>query len=158
MMLSKIVVASAIGLMLAACADLQENPKTTGGSLVGAAVGGLAGAQFGGGSGRLATTAAGVLLGTLLGSEAGKSLDRADRLAMQQTTLNTLDRSPSGQAVPWRNPDTGNYGTVVPLRTYESAQTYCREYQQTVTVGGRTRQAYGTACRQPDGSWRVVDS
>ena len=28
-----------------------------------------------------------------------------------------------------------------------------REYQTTVTVGGRTVDAYGTACLQPDGSW-----
>ena len=44
-------------------------------------------------------------------------------------------------------------------RTYktESGQ-YCREYQQTITVGGKTEQGYGRACRQPDGSWRIVDS
>jgi hypothetical protein len=29
-----------------------------------------------------------------------------------------------------------------------------REYQTTVTVGGRQVEAYGTACLQPDGSWR----
>ena len=29
-----------------------------------------------------------------------------------------------------------------------------REYQTTVMVGGRTVDAYGTACLQPDGSWR----
>ena len=33
---------------------------------------------------------------------------------------------------------------------------YCREFQQTVTIGGRTAEAYGTACRQPDGSWKIV--
>ena len=25
----------------------------------------------------------------------------------------------------------------------------------TVTVGGKTEEAYGNACRQPDGTWRV---
>lgn len=33
----------------------------------------------------------------------------------------------------------------------------CREYQTTVSVGGRMRNAYGTACLQPDGSWQVVN-
>jgi surface antigen len=33
---------------------------------------------------------------------------------------------------------------------------YCREFQQTVTIGGKTESAYGTACRQPDGTWKVV--
>lgn len=32
----------------------------------------------------------------------------------------------------------------------------CREYQTTVSVGGAPQPAYGTACLQPDGSWRVV--
>jgi hypothetical protein len=34
---------------------------------------------------------------------------------------------------------------------------YCREYQTTTTVGGRTVSSYGTACQQPDGSWRLVE-
>lgn len=34
---------------------------------------------------------------------------------------------------------------------------YCREYQGTVTVNGRSQPSYGTACLMPDGSWRVVN-
>ena len=33
---------------------------------------------------------------------------------------------------------------------------YCREYTTEAVVGGRTKQVYGTACRQPDGSWQLV--
>src|SRR5689334_13384189 len=32
----------------------------------------------------------------------------------------------------------------------------CREYRQTITVGGQPREARGTSCRQPDGTWRIV--
>jgi hypothetical protein len=32
----------------------------------------------------------------------------------------------------------------------------CREFQTSGLVGGRMEQLYGTACQQPDGSWRVV--
>jgi hypothetical protein len=32
----------------------------------------------------------------------------------------------------------------------------CREYQSTVNVGGQAQQMVGTACQQPDGSWRIV--
>lgn len=32
---------------------------------------------------------------------------------------------------------------------------YCREYQRKVTVGGRVVDSYGTACMQPDGSWKL---
>lgn len=34
---------------------------------------------------------------------------------------------------------------------------YCREYQTTVRVAGASRPGYGTACLQPDGTWRIVN-
>lgn len=37
------------------------------------------------------------------------------------------------------------------------ASSYCREYTETVVIGGRTHSAYGTACQQPDGSWQKID-
>lgn len=33
----------------------------------------------------------------------------------------------------------------------------CREYQSSVTIGGRPQPVYGTACLQADGTWRIVD-
>jgi surface antigen len=147
----------ATALAVSGCAEWQGQPKTAGGTIIGAGLGGLAGSQFGHGRGSLVTTGAGVLLGALLGSQVGQSLDRADRLTMEQTTQQTLEGTRTGEAVPWRNPDTGNYGTVRPVQTYQRAGgQVCREFQQTITVGGRTEEGYGTACRQPDGSWRIV--
>ncbi|HEY0902066.1 MAG TPA: hypothetical protein VGD95_08080 [Micavibrio sp.] len=37
------------------------------------------------------------------------------------------------------------------------AGDYCREYTRTVSIGGRLQTAYGTACYQPDGDWKIVD-
>lgn len=37
-----------------------------------------------------------------------------------------------------------------------STAPYCREYQSTTMVGGQPAYSYGTACQQPDGSWRIV--
>lgn len=34
---------------------------------------------------------------------------------------------------------------------------YCREYTRPVQIGGRTQEAYGQACLQPDGAWRIVN-
>lgn len=34
---------------------------------------------------------------------------------------------------------------------------YCREYRSSAPVGGLAQLRYGTACLQPDGTWRVVD-
>ena len=145
-------------LSLAACSQ-SDGPKQQVGTLLGAAAGAVAGAQFGSGRGALAATAVGTLLGALAGSEIGKSLDRADMTYLQQTQQKALETIPSGSSSTWTNPDSGNSGQVTPQRTYQNAGgTYCREFQQTVTVGGNTESAYGTACRQPDGTWKITNS
>ncbi len=33
----------------------------------------------------------------------------------------------------------------------------CREYQSTTTIAGQPQNVVGTACRQPDGTWRIVN-
>lgn len=154
----KLLVVGAMVISLAACTD-STGPKQQVGTLLGAAAGAVAGAQIGSGSGQLAATAVGTLLGALAGSEIGKSLDRADMAYLQQTQQRSLETTPSGTSTGWVNPDSGNSGQVTPQRTYQDSRgTYCREFQQTVTVGGNTESAYGTACRQPDGTWKIVSS
>lgn len=139
---------------LAACQGAGD--KEVGGTVVGAALGGLVGSQFGSGGGQLAATALGVAVGGFIGNQVGKSLDRADRLAMASAHDQAL-AAPVGETITWNNPDTGNYGTARTVREGATAAgAYCREYQSTVTVGGETQEAYGTACRQPDGSWKIV--
>ncbi len=146
---------AALSLGLAACQ--QQGPKQTIGTLGGAAAGGLAGAQIGKGSGQLAATAIGVLLGGFLGSEVGKSLDKADQAYAAQTTGQALEQNRVGQQSSWSNPDSGNTGSVTPTRTsYDDSGRPCREYQQTVTIGGKTQTAYGTACRDENGDWQIV--
>ena len=145
-------------LALAACSE-GAGQKQNLGALLGAVGGGIAGSHVGKGRGQLVATAAGTLLGAMIGSEIGKSLDRTDRLAMQRTVQDSLETAPRGTTSTWRNPDSGNMGTVTPRATYERSDgTPCREFTQTVTVGGRTEEAYGTACRQADGSWKIVAS
>ncbi len=142
---------------LTACAGAPGS-KENGGTLVGAALGGLMGSKIGHGRGQLAAVALGALGGAFLGREVGRSLDRADRLYAGRATSYGLEHKASGEPTRWSNPDSGHHGTITPVRTYqEPTGRYCREYQQTVTVGGQTEQAYGTACRQPDGSWKVVN-
>ncbi|OJX81407.1 RT0821/Lpp0805 family surface protein [Magnetospirillum sp. 64-120] len=140
---------------LAACSN-DYGPKQTGGTVLGGIGGAVAGAQFGKGKGNLAMTALGTLLGAYIGSEVGKSLDRADQqYAMQAESK--AHTAPVGQTISWNNPDSGNSGTYTPTRDgRDQSGNYCREYQTTVNIGGQSEQAYGTACRQPDGSWKVV--
>ncbi len=42
--------------------------------------------------------------------------------------------------------------------TYADEETglYCREYSQAIRIGNRIQESYGTACLQPNGTWRVA--
>jgi surface antigen len=150
------VVFTLFALIAAGCAP-QMGPKETGGALLGAGTGALIGSQIGGGRGTLVAVAIGTLAGALVGQGVGQSLDRADRLAMQQNAQYSLEYTRTNQSTGWRNPDSGNYGGITPVETYQtSAGQYCREYYQTVVIGGAQQQAYGTACRQSDGTWQII--
>ena len=152
----KFAVLGLAALALAACTETTGQKQGLG-TLLGAVAGGVAGAQVGKGRGKLVATGVGAALGALIGSEIGKSLDRADQLALQHTTQDTLESAPSGTMNTWHNPDSGNRGTVVAEPAYQlNDGRYCREFTQTVTIGNRTEEAYGTACRQPDGSWQII--
>jgi surface antigen len=157
MNIARTTIAAAAALGLTACAGSGYGDKQVAGGLLGAGAGAIAGAQIGSGSGRLAATAIGTLVGALAGSSIGQSLDRADRLYAANAQSTALEAAPTGQTITWNNPDSGHYGDVTPVRTWQTdGGRYCREYQQTIVVGGQPQSGYGTACRQPDGSWQVV--
>lgn len=150
-------VALAAMTALSACAQVDGAPKQTVGTVLGGIGGAVVGSQFGRGTGQLAATAAGTLLGAYIGSEIGQSLDRADQQAMAAAQQNA-HAAPVGQTIAWNNPDSGHYGSVTPVRDgYSQAGAYCREYRSEVVIDGRRETAVGTACQQPDGTWRVVN-
>jgi surface antigen len=154
---TRISIALAAMISLAACAT-NGGEKQTLGTLIGAGLGGLAGSQIGSGTGQLAAVGVGVLLGGLLGSEVGKSLDQADQAYAERNAQDTLETAPTGYSSSWTNPDSGHSGSLTPTQTYSTAEGQpCREYRSTVTIDGQTEDVYGTACREPDGSWRFVN-
>ena len=101
-------------------------------------------------------TGAGALLGAWLGSELGKSLDKADRQYMATATQQAYT-APVGQTIQWTNPQSGNSGTITPIRDGYANDNYCREYRQTIIVDGRTETATGTACQDAYGNWQLVN-
>lgn len=123
--------------------------------VLGAVGGGAAGSQFGKGTGRTMSIIAGSILGGLAGSEVGKSLDKADIAYHDRTNQRALENNKSGVASTWKNPDSGASGTVTPTKTVQHNGQVCREYTQSISVGGQAQKAFGTACRQPDGSWQI---
>ncbi len=83
------------------------------------------------------------------------SLSEAQQRAHEDAQVRATS-APIGQPIVWS--DGRATGSVTSLREGRAADgAYCREFQQQVTIGGRTEDAYGTACQQPDGSWQVVN-
>lgn len=122
------------------------------GSLLGGAVGGLVGNQFGRGSGRTAMTVLGAVDGALAGGAIGRSMEPPDQACIGQT----LEHAPTNRTVAWRNPDNNAQYQVTPVRTWQAQDgVYCRDYQTSAVIDGRRERMTGTACREPDGSWRV---
>ncbi len=146
------VVATTIALT--GCKTTSEREMLYGAA--GAAAGGLLGSQIGGGTGNLIAIGAGVAIGGLLGQQIGREFDNND----VRTTGHVLETQPTGSRNQWNNPDTGATYAVTPTRTFQPVPNgkYCREFiLEDATVAGSNQQVYGTACRQPDGTWEMVN-
>jgi surface antigen len=153
--MKRLAVVAISAVLLAGCAE--NGPKQNAGALLGAVAGGLLGGSVTHGSGQAVAVGAGAFLGAVAGSEIGRSLDQTDRLYMARTQQSAFETARSGQTITWVNPDTGHGGAITPKPAYQQGNgEYCREYTQKITVGGRTETGYGTACRQPDGSWKII--
>ncbi|WP_225889931.1 RT0821/Lpp0805 family surface protein [Indioceanicola profundi] len=147
-------VAAAAAMSLGACTQGQGPSNETLGTLGGAAGGAILGSQIGGGSGRTAATAIGAVLGALAGREIAQRMSSADQERAATAERTAVARN---EAITWNNPDTGARGTIEPVRTYTNAEgNLCREYTHTVYIDGQPETARGTACRQDDGTWRLV--
>jgi surface antigen len=98
-------------------------------------------------------------LGIPATGQAEPTVSDNDAWMIQDSAQNSMEYAKTNQTTVWQNPDTGSAGDITPVFTYQNDQSeYCREYQQTVTIGGEQQQVYGTACRMPDGTWEVVSS
>lgn len=135
---------------------VQDNPKTTAGTVIGGVGGAFLGNQFGGGSGKVAMTVIGGLAGAYLGHEIGSSLDAADRTASEKAAERALE---GNRTATWANPDSGRRGEIQPTNTYTDASgRTCREYQTTVYIDGQKETATRRACQSTDGRWRDVEA
>ena len=154
--MKKLVIATAVSaVLLTGCAGTYNKATT------GAALGAITGTALAYGLGKDSSKKnlwliAGAAAGGLAGNAIGKQLDERDKLLLGQTFQNTMETAPNQQVGSWNNPNTGNSGTVTPTQTMMSANNQpCREFQTTVNIGGELTQAYGTACRNSDGSWKI---
>jgi surface antigen len=151
---AKIIACSCLAISLSGCENMNRQDV---GMVTGGILGGALGSQIGHGQGTTVAIIGGTLLGGALGGAIGRDMDETDRRQMQAA----LERNRTNQPATWTNPDTGASYQVTPVRTYtrkvpHKKPQYCREFQNTATINGEVQKIYGKACRQPDGSWKVV--
>lgn len=149
--LFSLLIAAVVGVTLIGC---ETTTKEDTGKVVGGVLGGVLGSQVGSGSGQTAATIVGAIAGVYIGGSIGKSMDDTDRLKAQHA----LEHNPTHHPSTWQNPDSGRQYTVTPTRTYTaSTGEPCREFTTEAYIDGKPETVYGTACRQPDGTWKAVN-
>jgi surface antigen len=139
--------------LMAACGP--GNKQGTG-TIVGATAGAVAGAAIGGPSNRVGGAAIGAVAGGIIGNVIGRDMDERDRQMAAAAEYRALEYGQSGAPVAWDNPQSQHRGQIVPGKPYVQAGLNCRTYTHTIYISGQPQTARGTACRQPDGTWKTV--
>lgn len=84
-----------------------------------------------------------------------QSANETQRYAHERA-LNRAATAPVGDPIIWNEHNGSGRITVTRTGTLPSTGQPCREFTQEVTIDGQQETAYGTACRQPDGAWQLV--
>lgn len=88
--------------------------------------------------------------GALLGGVIGRSMDEVDQACIGQV----LEQAATRKRVVWAGATGARY-EVTPIQSFEDRRGRpCRQFITDATINGRHQSVYGTACREPDGSWR----
>ncbi len=87
---------------------------------------------------------------------AHRALELADQQAREAALFQALEKSVSGEAVAWRNPDSGRVGEITPVRTFKNRQAqWCREYRSKELLADTAEVHNAIACREPEGLWKT---
>lgn len=70
----------------------------------------------------------------------------------------SLENNVSGKSLEWSDPQSDLTFSVTPLRTFVNKDgVFCREYKQTVSIGGTETEQISFACRRADQGWIAED-
>lgn len=132
-----------------------RNRPDPAGILAGAIIGGFLGNAAG--HGNAGATMAGVIFGGAAGAALTSNMDCEDRSYAYRTYYDGFNSGRSGRYYDWNNPRNGHRGRFHVRSYYNDPYGFrCARFTQTTYIQGRSYNANGVACRQPDGSWAVV--
>jgi len=134
-----------------------RNSPDPAGIIAGALIGGLFGNTVGRGGGRTGATLAGVIVGGAVGVALTNNLDCDDRSYAYRTYYDGFNAGRPNTTYQWRNPRNDRRGEFRVGNYYNDRSGFrCANYRQTIYMQGRSQEARGVACRQPDGTWAIV--
>ena len=96
------------------------------------------------------------LKGGLIGGSLGETLSKAERQRGLIAEYQALETSFGLAPVIWVDEKTGITGEVVAGAPYRVGQQDCRPYTHKLTVKKLVTNASGSACRQANGSWLLL--
>jgi surface antigen len=123
------------------------------GAIMGGAIGGVIGAQVGEGAGRNIAILVGTAAGALIGSHVGSKMDEADRACVGEA----LEKAGDHRTVAWASGDGSTTYRVTPLARRPDTDPACRMFELQAATGAGSSTSNAQACRDPDGSWRVIE-
>ncbi len=99
----------------------------------------------------------GITGGGLIGGKLGAALGRGDRTAGFEAEYKALEYSSGGELVTWAGKTGAVSGKVVAAQPYRVGSQDCRQYSHELTLSGALTSARGTACRNGDGTWTLLE-
>jgi surface antigen len=123
------------------------------GAIMGGAIGGVVGAQVGDGAGRSIAILVGSAAGALIGQHVGRKMDEADRACVGEA----LEKAGDNRPVAWASSDGSTTYRVTPLASASQSDPDCRMFELEAATSAGSSTSKAQACRDPDGSWRVIE-
>ncbi len=85
----------------------------------------------------------------------GARLSDNDLKRALEAEYRTLEAAPSGLPIIWRGDDAN--GQVMAAAPFQVGTQNCRQYAHTVIASGKQMLGRGSACRNEDGSWSLLN-
>lgn len=95
--------------------------------------------------------------GGLIGGSIGRDLSSRDRRQALEAEYKALEYGQGGQVITWQSSRDANRGEVVAAQPYRVGSQDCRQFVHTLYTGNASQTARGTACRNTDGSWSLLN-
>jgi surface antigen len=121
------------------------------GAVLGGVVGGTIGHEVAKPEDRVVATILGAAVGALVGSKIGRELDERDEGCVGQS----LELAQPGQAVQWRNDQSGVTYVLTPTDAKQLDGRNCRVFKLRSSAAGKSQTVTRTGCQMEQGQWEI---